>query len=101
MFFFAEFIAFYSQMFETANSELSGVFSVYVALPWSILLVHLWKSMGFHHWHGRYAGAPALHGWWGVLAVLLGVILNVVIAYLLGTAMDGGGAEGKRNQPAE
>ena len=91
VFCFTELIAFYSLIFNTAHSELSGVLAILVTLPWSMALVPLWEWVGFIKWYDRFAGTPALYGFFGMLAILPGALINAVIVYHLGKALDRGG----------
>jgi hypothetical protein len=88
IFLFAEFIAFRALIFDTANSELSGVFAIFVTLPWSIMLVPFWDLVGFVKWYGRFAGTPALYGFFASLTILPGAIINAVILYYIGRVID-------------
>jgi hypothetical protein len=88
MYLFAEFIAFRALIFDTANSALSGVFAIFVTLPWSIMLGHFWDGVGFNKWYSQFAGSPALYGFFASLTVLPGAIINAAILYGLGIAID-------------
>jgi hypothetical protein len=58
IFLFAEFLAFRALIFDTANSELSGVPATFVTLPWSIMLGPIWDLTGFAKWYDRFARTP-------------------------------------------
>ena len=85
---FAEFIAFRALIFDTANSELSGVPAILVTLPWSIMFGPFWDLVGFVKWYDRFAGTPALYGFLASLTILPGAIINAVILYYIGRAID-------------
>jgi hypothetical protein len=85
---FAELIAFHALIFDTANSALSGVFAIFVTLPWSIILARFWNWVGFVKWYGRFAGTPAVYGLFASLTILPGAIINAAILYYLGRLID-------------
>jgi hypothetical protein len=84
IFLFAEFIAFRALIFDTANSELSGVPALFVTLPWSIMFGPFWDLVGFVKWYSRFGSTPALYGFFASLTVLPGAIINAVILYYIG-----------------
>lgn len=84
----AEAITFHALIFDTANSELSGVPAIFVTLPWSIMFGRVWDSLGFVHWYNHFAATPALYGFFASLTLLPGFIINAVILYYLGSAID-------------
>jgi hypothetical protein len=88
IFLFAEFIIFRALIFDTANSELSGVLAMFVTLPWSILFGPLWDWVGFVKWYGQFASTPALYGFFASLTILPGAIINAAILYYIGRAID-------------
>jgi hypothetical protein len=88
IFLFAEVIAFRALIFDTANSELSGVFAIFVTLPWSIMFGRFWVSVGFIKWYSQFASTPALYGFFASLTDLPGAIINAVILYYIGRAFD-------------
>jgi hypothetical protein len=88
IFLLAELTCFYSLIFDTANSALSGVFPIIVTLPWSILFGHFWDSVGYVKWYGRFAGTPALYGFFASLTILPGAIINVILVYYLGRVIS-------------
>ncbi|HET9177058.1 MAG TPA: hypothetical protein VFQ24_01735 [Terriglobia bacterium] len=88
IFLFAEILAFRSLIFDTANSELSGVPAIFITLPWSIIFGRFWDSVGFVNWYNRFAGSPALYGFFASLTVLPGLIINAAILYYLGSIID-------------
>jgi len=90
IFAFSEFIAFYALIFETANSDLSGVLAILVTAPWSMMLVSICSASGYIAWYGRFAGTPALYGFFAMLGILPGAILNAIIVYQIGKALDRG-----------
>ncbi len=100
IFVLTELIAFYGLIFETASSDLSGVLALFVTLPWSIALVRFWDAVGFIKWYGQFAGRPALYGFFGLLAILPGAILNAAIVYYIGKAIGRIGTTTTRGQAA-
>jgi hypothetical protein len=82
----SEFIAFYSLIFDTANSALSSVLAVFVTLPWSMILVSICSQLGYIAWYSQFASTPALYGFFAMLGILPGALLNAVIVYQLGKA---------------
>jgi hypothetical protein len=88
IFLFAEFLAFRALIFETANSELSGVPAIFVTLPWSVVFGPFWDLTGFVKWYDRFASTPALYGFFASLTILPGAIINAVILYYIGRAID-------------
>jgi hypothetical protein len=88
IFLFAEFTLFHALIFNTANSELSGVPAIIVTLPWSMMLAPFWDWAGFVKWYGQFAGTPALYGIFASMTVLPGAIINAVILYYIGRLMD-------------
>lgn len=98
IFLFAEAIAFYALIFDTARSELSGVPAIFVTLPWSIMLGSFWESVGFIKWYSQFASTPVLYGFFASLTDLPGFIINAAILYCLGRAIDHAAA--KKRPPA-
>jgi hypothetical protein len=88
IFLFGELIAFHALIFDTANSALSGVFAIFVTLPWSIILAPFWVLTGFVDWYGRFASTPAVYGFFASLTVLPGAIINAAILYYIGRLVD-------------
>ena len=88
IFLFAEFLAFRALIFDTANSELSGVPAIFVTLPWSVMMGPFWDLVGFVKWYERFASTPALYGFFASLTTLPGAIINAVILYYIGRAID-------------
>lgn len=88
IFLFAEGLAFRALIFDTANSELSGVPAIFITLPWSIIFGRFWDSVGFVNWYNRFAGSPALYGFFASLTVLPGWIINAAILYYIGGLID-------------
>jgi hypothetical protein len=88
IFLLAEFIIFRALMFDTANSELSGVFAIFVTLPWSVIFGPFWDLVGFVKWYARFASTPALYGFFASLTILPGAIINAVILYNIGRVID-------------
>ena len=86
--FLAELTAFHALIFDTAHSELSGVFAMFVTLPWSIILAPFWDWAGFVDWYGRFARTPAVYGFFASLTVLPGAIINAAILYYIGRLVD-------------
>jgi hypothetical protein len=84
LYLFAEFVAFRALIFDTAHSEFSGVLAILVTLPWSIMLGPFWDFVGLVKWYGRFAGTPALYGFFASLTILPGAIINAVILYYIG-----------------
>lgn len=54
------------------------------------MLVSICNASGYIAWYGRFAGTPALYGFFAMLGILPGAILNAVILYQIGKAMDRG-----------
>ena len=88
IFLFAEAIAFHALIFDTANSELSGVPAIFVTLPWSLMFARVWDSVGFINWYNQFASTPALYGFFASLTDLPGFIINAAILYYIGRAID-------------
>jgi hypothetical protein len=88
IFLFAELIAFRALIFDTANSALSGVFAMFVTLPWSIILGPFWDWVGLVKWYGRFASMPAVYGFFASLTILPGAIANAAILYYIGRMID-------------
>lgn len=84
IFLLAEAVAFRALIFDTANSELSGVPAIFVTLPWSLMFGPFWDSVGFVNWYNQFAGTPALYGFFASLTVLPGWIINAAILYCIG-----------------
>lgn len=88
IFLFAEALAFRALIFDTANSELSGVPAIFVTLPWSLMFGSFWDSVGFVNWYNQFAGTPALYGFFASLTDLPGFIINAAILYGTGGLID-------------
>jgi hypothetical protein len=86
--FLADLTAFHALIFDTAHSELSGVFAMFVTLPWSIILAPFWDWAGFVDWYGRFARTPAVYGFFASLTILPGAIINAAILYNIGRLVD-------------
>jgi len=88
VFLFAEVIAFRALIFDTANSELSGVPAIFVTLPWSLMFERFWDSVGYVNWYNQFGGTPTLYGFFASLTVLPGWIINAAILYYIGVLID-------------
>lgn len=88
IFLLAEGLAFHALIFDTANSELSGVPAIFVTLPWSLMFASFWDSVGFVNWYNQFAGTPALYGFFASLTDLPGFIINAAILYGIGGLID-------------
>jgi membrane protein DedA with SNARE-associated domain len=80
--------AIYSLVFNTANSELSGVPAILVAMPWSLVVVPIVNGLGYVSWYGHFAGQPALYGFLAMLGLLPAALLNMIILYFIGSIID-------------
>lgn len=96
IFLFAEFVAFRSLILDTANSALSGVPAIFVTLPWSLMFAPFWNLVGFVKWYSRFAGTPALYGFFASLTIPPGAIINGAILYRIGMSIDHAAARSLR-----
>jgi hypothetical protein len=59
-----------------------------VALPWTFVIIPFVNSWGIQDWYGRHVGSPILYGTAMALVFLPGVLLNAIILYVFGKALD-------------
>ncbi|MBS3902832.1 MAG: hypothetical protein KGZ30_00435 [Anaplasmataceae bacterium] len=75
--------AIYLLVFNTANSEFSGMVALLVTLPWSVIFSPVLSSFGYIDWYTQFASSPAVYGIFAVLGLLPGAIINAIVLYFL------------------
>jgi hypothetical protein len=78
----------YLLIFHTANSEFSGLFSIFLTLPWSILVTPIMDLLGYINWYNQFAGNPLIYGLFALLPLLSGALVNAIILYFIGRLFD-------------
>jgi hypothetical protein len=78
----------YLLVFHTAHSEFSGLFSIFLTLPWSILVTPIMDSLGYINWYNQFAGNPFVYGLFALLPLLSGAFVNAIILYFIGRLFD-------------
>jgi len=71
-------------VFNTKNSEFSGIFSILVTLPWSFLFLPVEKALGYVSWYEKFAGTPFIYGCFALLGMTPGALLNTILLYFTG-----------------
>lgn len=74
----------YLLIFHTANSEFSGLLSILVTLPWSIIMTPVLNSLGYITWYDHFAGNPVIYGLLALLPLLIAALVNSIILYYIG-----------------
>ncbi|MGD0589820.1 MAG: hypothetical protein ABSA44_03335 [Bacteroidota bacterium] len=78
----------YLLIFHTANSEFSGLFSILITLPWSIIVTPMLDSLGYMSWYNHFAGNPLVYGLLALLPLLSAALVNAIILYFIGRLFD-------------
>lgn len=70
-------------IFNTSNSELSGVFPMVVTMPWSLLLFNFLDKSGYINWYDSFAGNHIVYGLLALLPMVIYASINTFILYMI------------------
>lgn len=75
--------------FDTANSELIGLYPILYTFPWSFIITALYDALGVVEFVDNFAGTPLVYGFFALLTFLPAALVNTVILYGVGRLFKG------------
>ena len=84
----SEVYVFYSLVFHAADSAFSGLFSIILTIPWSMLIIPILDLFGYIAWYEQFShGSTIFYGIFASLPLLIAALINAKLLYLLGKSI--------------